>query len=170
MATRRYGDSGWDETPLDEQRDEVALALAGAMIETGRPVFGICRGLQELSVLFGGTLRGDLPGHHLEDESRSFDCLFAHCHDVTLSEHGVLATATGTRQLAVNSVHRQGIDRLGTGLAIEAHSIGDGLVEGFSARPMERRCWPCNGTPNRDVDRQPDNQAFFRLIGEAANT
>lgn len=40
----------------DDERDEVALALAGRMIDMGRPVFGICRGLQEINVLFGGTL------------------------------------------------------------------------------------------------------------------
>ena len=40
----------------DGRRDEVALGLAGRMIERGRPVFGICRGVQELNVLFGGTL------------------------------------------------------------------------------------------------------------------
>lgn len=43
-------------TDLDHERDEVALALAGRMIEAGKPVFGICRSLQEINVLFGGTL------------------------------------------------------------------------------------------------------------------
>ncbi|WP_404337696.1 gamma-glutamyl-gamma-aminobutyrate hydrolase family protein [Sphingomonas sp. MMS12-HWE2-04] len=167
VAARRYGGGDRDETPLDEQRDEVALALAGAMIDAGRPVFGICRGLQELNVLFGGTLRGDVAGHHLEDEGQSFDGLFAHGHDVTLSDAGMLAAATGERTLAVNSVHRQGIDRLGAGLSIEAHSTRDGLVEGFSAHPNGAPVLAVQWHPEWDVDRQPANQAFFRLLGEA---
>ena len=167
IAAHRYSDSSWDQTPLDEQRDEVALALADAMIEAGRPVFGICRGLQELNVLFGGTLRGDLNGHHLEDETRPFDCLFTHGHDVTLEETGILAAATGARRLAVNSVHRQGIDRLGIGLNVEALSPGDGLVEGFSARPNGAQVLAVQWHPEWDVERQAGSQAFFRLVGEA---
>lgn len=167
VAGHRYSESGWDQTPLDEQRDEVALALSGAMIDAGRPVFGICRGLQELNVLFGGTLRGDLDGHHLEGEERSFECLFTHGHDVTLAEDGVLATATGERRLAVNSVHRQGIDRLGSGLTIEALSPGDGLVEGFSARPNGAQVLAVQWHPEWDMARQQGSQAFFRLVGAA---
>lgn len=167
VAGHRYSDSGWDQTPLDEQRDEVALALSGAMIDAGRPVFGICRGLQELNVLFGGTLRGDLEGHHLDDESRPFECLFTHGHDVTLAEAGLLATTTGESRIAVNSVHRQGIDRLGSGLDIEALSPGDGLVEAFSARPNGAQVLAVQWHPEWDVARQPASQAFFRLVGEA---
>jgi putative glutamine amidotransferase len=167
VAGHRYSDSGWDQTPLDEQRDEVALALSGAMIDAGRPVFGICRGLQELNVLFGGTLRGDLDGHHLDDDGRPFECLFTHGHDVTLAETGLLAAATGKRRLAVNSVHRQGIDRLGSGLTVEALSPDDGLVEGFSARPNGAPVLAVQWHPEWEVARQPASQAFFRLVGEA---
>ncbi|NYT41086.1 gamma-glutamyl-gamma-aminobutyrate hydrolase family protein [Sphingomonas sp. R-74633] len=166
IAASRYG-GAWDQTPLDEQRDEVALALADAMIEAGRPVFGICRGMQELNVLFGGTLRGDLEGHHLEDESRPFECLFTHGHDVELQGAGVLAAATGARRLAVNSVHRQGIDRLGVGLDVEALSPEDGLVEGFSARPNGAQVLAVQWHPEWDVERQAGSRAFFRLVGEA---
>ncbi|MDG2535710.1 gamma-glutamyl-gamma-aminobutyrate hydrolase family protein [Sphingomonas sp. HITSZ_GF] len=166
VAAARYGGHR-DQTPLDEARDEVALALADAMIEAGQPVFGICRGLQELNVLFGGTLRGDLDGHHLADEDRPFECLFAHGHDVTLRETGLLARATGARRLAVNSVHRQGIDRLGAGLDVEALSPEDGLVEGFSARPNGAQVLAVQWHPEWDVERQAGSRAFFQLIGEA---
>ncbi|MEO7169357.1 MAG: gamma-glutamyl-gamma-aminobutyrate hydrolase family protein [Sphingomonas sp.] len=166
VASRRYGGHRPDETPLDEERDEVAFALAGRMIEAGRPVFGICRGLQELNVLFGGTLTRDLAGHHLGDEV-PFDALFAHDHMVTLSPDGMLAGATGVARLTVNSVHRQGIERLGSGLAVEARADEDGLIEAFSARP--------NGAPVLAVQWHPewagahrtDGRAFFQLVGRA---
>lgn len=160
VASRRYGGHWPDE------RDEVAFALAGRMIEAGRPVFGICRGLQELNVLFGGTLTRDLAGHHLGDEV-PFEALFAHDHMVTLSPNGMLAGATGVARLTVNSVHRQGVERLGDGLAVEARADEDGLIEAFSARP--------NGAPVLAVQWHPewagahrtDGRAFFQLVGRA---
>jgi putative glutamine amidotransferase len=155
VAARRYGGGCLDETPLDEERDEVALALAGRMIDAGRPVFGICRGLQELNVLFGGSLTGNLAA------------LFEHDHDVTLSPTGLLAARTGTERLTVNSVHRQGIDRLGTGLEIEARADDDGLIEAFSARPNGAPVLAVQWHPEWNGARRPDGRAFFNLVGEA---
>jgi putative glutamine amidotransferase len=167
VAAARYGGEADGEDPLDEQRDLVALALAEHMIERGRPVFGICRGLQELNVLFGGTLSRHLPSHHRGEEGFSFDELFDYGHDVMLSDGGVLATATGARRLAVNSVHRQGIDRLGAGLRIEAIAADDGLVEAFSARPCGGEVLAVQWHPEWGAAHRPDGQAFFRLFGAA---
>ena len=67
VAPWRYGGPGLPAGQgVDEARDEVALALAGGMIEAGKPVFGICRGLQEINVLFGGSLcaAADPARHH----------------------------------------------------------------------------------------------------------
>jgi len=88
------------------------------MIEAGKPVFGICRGLQEINVLFGGTLSHEACGgcHQRGSWDASHD-LFDHRHEV-----------------ALNSVHEQGIDRLGAGLAVEALATDDGLVEATFAR------------------------------------
>ena len=65
--------------PYDELRDAVALAVTRACVEQGVPIFGVCRGLQEMNVAFGGTLqvesivgegtvvRGTLPLHRPSD-------------------------------------------------------------------------------------------------------
>ena len=133
----------------DPQRDEVALALAGRMIEAGRPVFGICRGLQELNVLFGGTLTADVRAdHHGSAGEGSFAEQFEHRHEIDLIAGGVLAATTAARRLTVNSVHRQGVDRLGRGLRVEAIACDDGLVEAISARPCGGQVLAVNGTPN----------------------
>jgi putative glutamine amidotransferase len=166
VAAARYGGGSDGDDPLDEQRDLVALALAEHMIERGRPVFGICRGLQELNVLFGGTL-SHLPSHHRGEQGFSFDELFDHGHDVMLSEGGMLAAATGETRLAVNSVHRQGIDRLGAGLRVEAIAADDGLIEAFSARPCGGDVLAVQWHPEWGAADRPDGQAFFRLIGTA---
>jgi putative glutamine amidotransferase len=143
--------------------------LAERMIEAGRPVFGICRGLQELNVLFGGTLSRDLGefSHHRDEDGLSFAELFDHSHDVALSQGGVLAAATGARRITVNSVHRQGIDRLGGGLSVEAVATDDGLTEAFSAQPCGGDVLAVQWHPEWDAARWPESRAFFQLIGTA---
>ena len=169
VAGSRYGGEQGDAASLDEERDEVALHLAGRMIEAGRPVFGICRGLQELNVLFGGTLTGDLGGGHYRPDGApdAYEALFDHRHDIQLSDGGMLATATGAQRLSVHSVHRQGIDRLGTGLNVEARATDDGLVEAFSARPCGGDVLAVQWHPEWDVRDSAASRAFFGLMGTA---
>lgn len=167
VGARHYGDADEDEESVDPQRDLVALTLAEHMIEAGRPVFGICRGLQELNVLFGGTLTRELAGdaHHRSGEGLAFEALFEHRHDVTLAEGGVL-DALGGRHANVNSVHRQGIDRLGGGLAIEAVS-SDGLIEAFSARPCGGEVLAVQWHPEWNGAEGAINHGFFHRMGLA---
>lgn len=173
VAPARYGaDDG--AGPLDEARDDVALSLAGRMIEAGKPVFGICRGLQELNVLFGGTLTGTLEAgaHHAgtpetdEHDAQDYAALFDHRHAVTLASQGLLGRASPVARLAVNSVHHQGIDRLGSGLTVEAVA-DDGLVEAISARPCGADVLAVQWHPEWDVGNNPTSRAFFDTIGGA---
>lgn len=168
VAPHRYGDRRAAADPLDEARDEVALALAERMIELGKPVFGICRGMQEINVLFGGTLcaQPGEAGHASRDRGASYAERFAVRHDVTLAEDGRLATVTGLRRLSVNSVHEQGIDRLGAGLAVEAVA-DDGLVEAVAARPCGGDVLAVQWHPEWDVAHCAASRAFFRTIGES---
>ena len=68
----------------DPERDDVALSLAGRMIERGKPVYGICRGMQEINVLFGGTLTclGGLPLHHRGSLDEDYKARFGLHHPV----------------------------------------------------------------------------------------
>lgn len=167
VAGHRYGGAGCSVERLDEDRDEMALALSARMIERARPVFGICRGLQELNVLFGGTLACEVAGHQRTGADASFEALFEHEHDVTLVAGGMLHAATGTTRLQVNSVHEQGIDRLGAGLAIEARSAGDDLVEAFSANPCGAPVVAVQWHPEWNYRERAQDAAFFALIGNA---
>lgn len=164
----RYGAPSDDPALLDADRDEVALELAGRMIESGRSVFGICRGLQELNVLFGGTLKRDLDGdHHCRARDSSYEQLFDHRHDVDLKPHGWLAASTAERRLTVNSVHHQGVDRLGDDLRIEAVSSDDGLIEAFSANPCGGQVLAVQWHPEWDAAHCRTSRTFFELIGNA---
>ncbi|MEH3036908.1 MAG: gamma-glutamyl-gamma-aminobutyrate hydrolase family protein [Sphingomonas adhaesiva] len=167
VAPARYG-SDAAEAALDPARDEVALALAGAMIEAGKPVFGICRGLQEINVLFGGTLSRCCPGHLNGGwQHQEYEALFDHRHEVRLSDGGVLARATGARRLTVNSVHEQAVDRLGAGLSIEARAADDGVIEAVSARPCGADVLGVQWHPEWDVGGSVASQRFFGLVGAA---
>jgi putative glutamine amidotransferase len=170
VAPERYGDSGGGG-PFDPARDEMSLAMVTAMIARGKPVFGICRGLQEINVACGGTLVRDLgtPGrglsHHAE-EGEALSAMFAHQHIVDLAPGGVLAATFGRDRLTVNSVHYQGIGRLGAGLTVEAVSP-DGVVEAISgavgAAPLLAVQWhPEWGTADDDFAIR-----YFKLLGRA---
>ena len=169
VAADRYGRTDRETEALDLDRDAVALELAARMIEAGRPVFGICRGLQELNVLFGGTLTDALDdAHHRKTEDASaYETLFDHVHDVRLESDGMLGTAIATPHISVTSVHRQGVDRLGTGLDVEARALSDGLIEAFSARPCGADVLAVQWHPEWDVAGSTASQAFFSLIGKS---
>jgi putative glutamine amidotransferase len=168
-----YGQVGEGESdgPFDQGRDAMTAALIEAMLALGRPVFGVCRGLQELNVAFGGSLRRDaarsaeLIAHHAP-KSAAFAEMFQHEHEVALSAGGVLARAFRRDKLRVNSVHYQGVDRLGAGLCVEAVAP-DGMVEAISARVNGAPVVGVQWHPEWRTAENPDSQAFFRLLGQA---
>ena len=108
--------------PYDNARDTVALAITEACVARAVPLFGICRGLQEMNVAFGGTLHPEireLPGR-LNHRMPRLDTgeihpdpavVFADRHDVTLVPGGAFARLFGKETIRVNSLHGQGIDR-----------------------------------------------------------
>lgn len=119
--------------PYDADRDAMTIPLIKATIQRGIPLFAICRGMQELNVALGGTLHPEvheIPGRsdHRAPASDSQDERFAIRQEVNLAPGGVLAGILGSRPIRVNSVHRQGIDRLGEGLVVEA-TAPDGTIE-----------------------------------------
>ncbi|MDX2210472.1 MAG: gamma-glutamyl-gamma-aminobutyrate hydrolase family protein [Sphingopyxis sp.] len=171
VAPGRYGEAAKGEGPFDPDRDEIALGLVDRMIDAAKPVFGICRGFQEINVALGGTLRRDtsasdeLIQHHAPD-GVSFDAMFDHRHPVQLEHGGMLAAAYARAAIEVNSVHYQGIGRLADGLTIEARAP-DGLVEAYSARPNGAPLLAVQWHPEWGTENDPDSQTYFRLLGKA---
>lgn len=168
MAPQRYAEEA-GEGPFDPGRDEIAIAMIGAMIDRARPVFGICRGFQEINVALGGTLRRDassnpeLLPHHAPD-GVGFDAMFDHHHHVTLADGGLLSQIYGRLELDVNSVHYQGIGTLAPDLVAEAEAE-DGLVEAFSATLSGAPIVGVQWHPEWHTDKDPDSQTYFRMLG-----
>ncbi len=170
VAPALYGDSA-GPGPFDDGRDTMALALIDAMVARGKPVFGICRGFQEVNVAFGGTLARDMAdagralAHHAPAD-HDLDALFAHRHRVDLVAGGALAEAFGKPSLDVRSVHYQGIDRLGSGLSVEA-TAPDGVIEGVSACIGGAQVVAVQWHPEWRTDEEPHARAFFAMLGRA---
>ena len=170
VATRLYGDEGGDG-PFDDGRDEIAMSMVGRMIDARKPVFGICRGFQEINVALGGTLRRDtsandtLIRHHAPDDV-DFDAMFDHRHPVELADGGMLSTAYAKGALDVNSVHFQGIGTLADGLTVEARAP-DGLIEAYSARPNGAPLLAVQWHPEWGTENDADSQTYFHLLGKA---
>ncbi|MEQ8309619.1 MAG: gamma-glutamyl-gamma-aminobutyrate hydrolase family protein [Sphingopyxis sp.] len=167
----RYGEASEGEGPFDPDRDRTMAELVDAAIAGQRPLFGICRGFQEINVALGGTLRRDtstnaaLLPHHAP-EGVSFDAMFDHRHRVELVEGGLLAGAYAVPSLEVNSVHYQGIGELARGLAVEARAP-DGLVEAYSARPNGAPLLAVQWHPEWGTDGDRQSQTYFHLLGRA---
>ena len=118
---------------IDSGRDGMEQRLIRAWLKTGKPLFGICRGLQALNVFFGGTLWQDIPSQRPSEVShRSSELMMIkeRVHSVTFAEGGLLRRLEGRDSLEVNSMHHQGVKDLGKGLTVEALAP-DGMVEAF---------------------------------------
>jgi putative glutamine amidotransferase len=156
----------------DPARDATTLPLIRKAIAAGVPVLGICRGFQEMNVAFGGSLHQHLhsvPGYldHRDDESQPLEVQYGPVHEVSLEPGGVLRSLAGTETLKVNSLHEQGIERLGEGLAIEARAP-DGVIEAF--RPAQSMSFAVGVQwhPEWQAMRNPFSRALFAAFGEAA--
>lgn len=120
----------------DRLRDETVLKLIPEAIALGVPIFGICRGLQEMNVALGGTLHQRVHRvagkfDHREDSSAPVVEQYRLAHRVMLQAGGVLAPLSSETEVEVNSVHGQGVDDLAPGLFVEALAP-DGLIEAVS--------------------------------------
>ncbi|HJM90960.1 MAG: gamma-glutamyl-gamma-aminobutyrate hydrolase family protein [Alphaproteobacteria bacterium] len=128
------GGEALDQTLLDARRDGVALELVRACVERNVPLFGICRGIQEMNVALGGSLHQymhQVPAHfdHRRPREKSMEVQMAPRQRITLTPGGTLQDlANGARQVMVNTLHAQGVDRLAESLVVEAVA-DDGTIE-----------------------------------------
>src|SRR5579875_305223 len=156
----------------DPHRDATTLPLIPGAIAAGVPVLGICRGFQEMNVAFGGTLHQrvhEVPGlmDHRDDESQPLEAQFGSAHDVLLEPGGLLRQLAGTDRVRVNSLHSQGVERLGHDLAIEARAP-DGLVEAFRVRSAKRFAVAVQWHPEWQVMSNTFSRAIFAAFGAAS--
>lgn len=107
----------------DPVRDLAEPMILKAFFNTGKPILGICRGMQMVNVCFGGTLTQDI---RKMQQEKHFDILRKNygSHLVKLDSHSQLAAVLDRDVASVNSLHHQAVDRVGAGLRAVARSEG----------------------------------------------
>ena len=156
----------------DPARDATTLPLIRKAVAAGVPVLGICRGFQEMNVAFGGTLHQkvhEVEGRHdhREDTSLELDVQYGPLTRLFSSRGGCCTALTGQDRIQVNSLHSQGIDRLGPGLAVEARAP-DGLIEAFRVEHAKAFAVAVQWHPEWKVMSNPFSRALFAAFGAAA--
>lgn len=118
-----YGEEDLGLSKLEPERDVPEFALADAFVRTGKPILGICRGMQLLNIYFGGTLYQDYPNHKRHSDGRE------RYHESTAPAGTLLAEQYGER-FVINSNHHQSVARLGREL-LPLQYADDGIIEAF---------------------------------------
>ncbi len=163
--------------PYDPARDATSLPLIQAALNHGLPLLAICRGHQELNVAMGGTLETEIQDQDGRQDHRGgpndapHHERFAHNHSVAITPGGLLNSILGTKELMVNSAHRQSIAKLADGLDVEAKA-DDGTIEAISVREAESFAlgvqWHPEYWASLSEDADAPSTEIFRAFGDAA--
>ena len=173
---RSYGETASNTVgPIDVVRDRFELDLLRAFVAARKPVFGVCRGMQLINVACGGNLHQDLCADGATSNSHAHaDAYDQHRHPLAI-EPGSWFSAryAGAVTGTVNSIHHQGIERLGEGLVIEARAddgvieavrgSGDGFLLGVQWHPEFH-----DGSDPRLLPADPLMQAFLDAAADRA--
>ncbi|MGH6948729.1 MAG: gamma-glutamyl-gamma-aminobutyrate hydrolase family protein [Kiloniellales bacterium] len=157
--------------PYDLARDETVFALLEEAIRQQLPVFAICRGFQELNVALGGTLHPEIHEVDARDDHRApqdedLDIRYGERHEVRLKPEGRFATILETDRVTVNSLHRQGVDRLAPPLVAEGEAA-DGTVEAV-AHKEAGFVLGVQWHPEYKARQNPVSRKLFAAFAEAA--
>jgi putative glutamine amidotransferase len=155
----------------DPRRDEVTLSLIPRVVESGIPLLAICRGMQELNVAYGGTLHQrihELEGclDHREKADAPVEDQYGAAHEVEFVANGQFAAIAGRRCIRVNSLHSQGIDRLGDGLVVEGRAP-DGIIEAIAVKDARAFALGTQWHPEWRFSENDFSKALFAAFGAA---
>lgn len=116
---------------VSAERDQMEFTLLPLVMESGKPILGICRGIQLLNIVLGGTIWQDIPSQVKSEFPLAHTQPFAYTlpsHTVTLKPDSRLAKISELNQLSVNSMHHQAVKDVAPVLIASAVS-SDHLVE-----------------------------------------
>ncbi len=158
--------------PYDEARDATTFPLIEAALEEGVPLLAICRGFQELNVALGGSLHAEVhrvPGRddHRAPQEDDLDLRYGPRHPVRFLSGGAFERIAGASEVWVNSLHRQGIDRLAPRLTAEGLAP-DGTVEAVRVEGAPGFALGVQWHPEYKAAGNPFSMKLYRAFGEAA--
>ncbi|MEU3460649.1 gamma-glutamyl-gamma-aminobutyrate hydrolase family protein [Streptomyces sp. NPDC006733] len=161
VAPHRYGAAGPHRGvyDVDDEQDGFDLAAARRALDAGLPLLAVCRGLQVVNVLLGGTLEQDMGGPDREHRHR--------VHPVRVECGSPLAGLLGAREVNVSCYHHQRVDGLGTGLAVAARAA-DGTVEALDLPGAAAWFTAVQWHPEDTAHQDRGNQGLFDALVRAA--
>ena len=131
MNPKLWGEKDQCSNDINDELDAVQWALMDKAIEKGKPILGICRGMQFINVYFGGSLIQDLP---CSDSHKM--AIPEHYHDV-LHLPGTFMEKLYGESSEVNTRHHQGLGRIGEGLQVVSiwNDGEDSVAEAIACQP-----------------------------------
>jgi putative glutamine amidotransferase len=160
----RYGEKAAPETDSpDDQRDDVEFQLTAEAIAKDLPVLAICRGMQLLNVLLGGTLIQHLGSvrHDPDFEDRAKPA-----HEVEVRPDSLLFRSVRSDRLEVNSRHHQAISKVGQGLRVSGRDSETGTVEAVE-HSSQRFVLGVQWHPEDQVVNQAVQRRLFQSFADA---
>lgn len=150
-----YGQEDRGSQPPDHRRDQAELDLFRAFYQAGKPILGICRGMQVINIALGGDLIQDLPRtqgiFHVSHQKQDS------VHPLRTAPEGLLHRWYGPL-FSANSCHHQAVDRLGAGLVPLAWAES-GFVEALAHQTR----------PILGVQFHPERMSWDRARADAAD-
>ena len=124
-----FGETEHETTEVESDRDKLELSLFERAIEEDIPVFGICRGIQVMSVAMGGSLYQDIPSHFTDHLTHKImENTDDSWHKIKVQQGSLLNQITCENAVIVNSRHHQALKVIGEGFVVTAQSE-DGIIE-----------------------------------------
>lgn len=169
---------GHEETPahgaFDRARDAITLPLVQACVERGQPIFGICRGFQEVAVAFGSTLHPEIRELEGRDNHRmppdgTLEEKYELRHDVHFEEGGAFHRLFGKTTVFTNTLHGQGILQAGPRVVIDGYAP-DGTPEAIYIKDAPGFTMSVQWHPEWNADADPVSRPLFEAFGEATRS
>lgn len=167
-----YGETATDaHGEFDRARDAITLPLVRACVERGQPVFGICRGFQEVNVAMGGTLYPeirDLPGrmNHRMPPDGTLEEKFELRHVVRFEKGGVFHQVMGAPEVMTNTLHGQGIKSAGARIVVDGFAE-DGTPEAIYVKDASGFTMSVQWHPEWNAAADPVSRPLFEAFGQA---
>lgn len=155
---------------VSQPRDSMEMALVPLVMEFGKPIFGICRGIQLLNTAMGGTLYQDIPSQFKSELSIAHRQPFAYkvpSHTVDITPGTLLSRILGEEHasIAVNSMHHQAIKDVAPGLEVCGYAP-DKMIEAVYA-PDYPFLLGVQWHPEHLTTSQPDAAKLFTAFVDA---